>query len=1055
MEPAFHDNEQVERFLMDMARLREPVCDLDIRDTGVYAKTHLPRGTRYGPFPMRLCQQPSDRHLAWEVVAGPLFHGWLEPSADVATWLKKIRTAQGDELEEANLRTFITAGYLWYETKRDVNAGAEIVVDARSKTPFNIGENFMGGGVGHSAVAAAAAATAAAAAATAAHSSNSNNNNNSSKSNNNNNNSSHYSGDEFSKEKKHISSQGDKDFTDDENGFDIRCEVCDNVYTDLERLDDHLVTSHHFKRGEFACELCSQRFCHRPLLIKHGAIIHNNIRKYSCENCSKVFCDPSNLQRHIRAYHVGARSHPCPECGKTFATSSGLKQHQHIHSSVKPFACEVCFKAYTQFSNLCRHKRMHADCRTQVKCKKCSTSFSTETSLTKHKKFCDTTDSFRSQQKGLQHPHHHHHHHHQQQQHPHQHHLQQQQQQQQHQLQQQAPPLLLPGGTHQRLGANASDAVNSAMATPPNHLFMMRPTPPFFPGFPHYTLPNFFSSGMQQANFGLPHMFPNPQLADMSRGLGPLVPSEASFQQQLQAAMNLKAESESLQKCESGTPEEKAIKAELKASSDEEESDEDAEEKETHKKESSALQYELEVKKLKHESDKVKRELRSELSSAQQLEEDNELENDRKSIDIVSTPPPAETELEQDKSSAEPLDLSISRKRRSSPCHASTPAPLSISMSSRTPTPELEADDEVEQAQPALKRVKHSSGESSTSRQSYKGSSPTPSVSASPGPTPSPSPPISSTGGELSSMSDSAATAAGAAAAAAVSALACPQAMHPQLLLEEFYRQQSQFHFLGRMGGRQGFEVLKAPAACAPRADVSLSRQLPFPPGHNFHDALRVVGLARAPSKQCAAGGTGGGTAGTGGRLKDRYTCKYCNKVFPRSANLTRHLRTHTGEQPYKCEYCDRSFSISSNLQRHVRNIHNKERPFTCNRCDRSFGQQTNLDRHVKKHEAEAGGFEYNDSPSSNEAKDRSDEACFDDIRSFMKRVYTPTSLGGADGDTEEYAGSDDQLSVSTRQSVNFAKELLANGATNNNNNNNSISSGNNNNNNSNSSSSN
>ncbi|GMT14766.1 hypothetical protein PFISCL1PPCAC_6063, partial [Pristionchus fissidentatus] len=61
---------------------------------------------------------------------------------------------------------------------------------------------------------------------------------------------------------------------------------------------------------------------------------------------------------------------------------------------------------------------------------------------------------------------------------------------------------------------------------------------------------------------------------------------------------------------------------------------------------------------------------------------------------------------------------------------------------------------------------------------------------------------------------------------------------------------------------------------------------------------------------------------------KDRYTCKYCHKVFPRSANLTRHLRTHTGEQPYKCDYCERSFSISSNLQRHVRNIHNKERPF-------------------------------------------------------------------------------------------------------------------------------
>lgn len=120
-------------------------------------------------------------------------------------------------------------------------------------------------------------------------------------------------------------------------------------------------------------------------------------------------------------------------------------------------------------------------------------------------------------------------------------------------------------------------------------------------------------------------------------------------------------------------------------------------------------------------------------------------------------------------------------------------------------------------------------------------------------------------------------------------------------------------------------------------------------------------------------------SAGTG-KLRDRYACKFCGKVFPRSANLTRHLRTHTGEQPYKCKYCERSFSISSNLQRHVRNIHNKERPFRCPLCERCFGQQTNLDRHLKKHEAEGG-----DSPSS--ADTEREDAYFDDIRSFMGKV--------------------------------------------------------------------
>uniref|UniRef100_A0A095CCS8 PR domain zinc finger protein 16 n=1 Tax=Schistosoma haematobium TaxID=6185 RepID=A0A095CCS8_SCHHA len=83
---------------------------------------------------------------------------------------------------------------------------------------------------------------------------------------------------------------------------------------------------------------------------------------------------------------------------------------------------------------------------------------------------------------------------------------------------------------------------------------------------------------------------------------------------------------------------------------------------------------------------------------------------------------------------------------------------------------------------------------------------------------------------------------------------------------------------------------------------------------------------------------------------RERYTCHFCGKLFPRSANLTRHIRTHTGEQPYKCIHCPRSFSISSNLQRHIRNIHQKERPFHCNVCLKRFGQRANLERHVRNH---------------------------------------------------------------------------------------------------------
>ena len=165
-------------------------------------------------------------------------------------------------------------------------------------------------------------------------------------------------------------------------------------------------------------------------------------------------------------------------------------------------------------------------------------------------------------------------------------------------------------------------------------------------------------------------------------------------------------------------------------------------------------------------------------------------------------------------------------------------------------------------------------------------------------------------------------------------------------------------------------------------------RPLPFPPPfmsplHNspFSGSHPLLGRLG-----CYQDVLSGGHA----KSKDRYSCKFCGKVFPRSANLTRHLRTHTGEQPYKCKYCERSFSISSNLQRHVRNIHNKEKPFKCPLCDRCFGQQTNLDRHIKKHETCSDPSEIVDSPESVRTDD--ELGYFDEIRSFMGKVVDKNS---------------------------------------------------------------
>ena len=207
----------------------------------------------------------------------------------------------------------------------------------------------------------------------------------------------------------------------------------------------------------------------------------------------------------------------------------------------------------------------------------------------------------------------------------------------------------------------------------------------------------------------------------------------------------------------------------------------------------------------------------------------------------------------------------------------------------------------------------------------------------------------------------------------AESALPFPRPVNP-FLLSAMYRQMNQsnpyFHN----------SLTSSPPTLPPIAP----RPLPFSPPFLNHS---IPASPFLPSSLPLLGRLGCYSDVLSGhaKTKDRYGCKFCGKVFPRSANLTRHLRTHTGEQPYKCKYCERSFSISSNLQRHVRNIHNKEKPFKCPLCDRCFGQQTNLDRHLKKHETCSDPSEIVDSPESVRMDD--DMGYFDEIRSFMGKV--------------------------------------------------------------------
>ncbi|XP_036817519.1 histone-lysine N-methyltransferase MECOM isoform X9 [Oncorhynchus mykiss] len=806
------------------------------------------------------------------------------------------------------------------------------------------------------------------------------------------------------------------------------CKECDQVFPDLQSLEAHSLS--HSEEREYKCDQCPKAFNWKSNLIRHQ-MSHDSGKHYECENCTKVqsctcskqvFTDPSNLQRHIRSQHVGARAHACPDCGKTFATSSGLKQHKHIHSSVKPFICkslrpficEVCHKSYTQFSNLCRHKRMHADCRTQIKCKDCGQMFSTTSSLNKHRRFCEGKNHFTA---GGLFAH--------------------------------AQGMSLPGvpGAMDKAAMGGMGHSSASLADYFGNRHHSGLTFPSAPGFP-FSFPGLFSSGLYHRPTLIPATSPvrRPPGPGTEHSKGPLLSPSPRAQEARELLKTLRKEASPGNEQPQGTEQRQAQGSSSKQrhgggklSSQSESSDLDdvstPSGSDLDTTSGSELESDMESEGQRERAPREngkgpKRKAGGGPQSPTILTSNHtkefqggpalfppSLDEHTAVSGAVNDSIKAIASIAERYFGSTGLAGLQDKKVGTLPYPSMFPLPFFPNFS-----PPVYPFPERELRPPGLKGEPQSPPDEPTKKgQSRTSESPFDLTTKrkQEEKVPAPFTPVSNSKPEASSRSTNQDQPLD---------LSMGGTRHRSSSRTSRREELKKIHVFGE--DTAGVEL--------PKADTSLQHARPTPffmdpiysrvekrkmndpfealkdkymrpaPGFLFHPQMSAIeNMAEKLETFGSLNPESGDLMRSVPSMfdfrapptalpetllrkgKERYTCRYCGKLFPRSANLTRHLRTHTGEQPYRCKYCDRSFSISSNLQRHIRNIHNKEKPFKCHLCDRCFGQQTNLDRHLKKHEngnlsGTAASSPRSELDSSSAILDDKEDSYFNEIRNFI-----------------------------------------------------------------------
>lgn len=112
----------------------------------------------------------------------------------------------------------------------------------------------------------------------------------------------------------------------------------------------------------------------------------------------------------------------------------------------------------------------------------------------------------------------------------------------------------------------------------------------------------------------------------------------------------------------------------------------------------------------------------------------------------------------------------------------------------------------------------------------------------------------------------------------------------------------------------------------------------------------RKVGFSPSDKSSDSSYSSDSPDAGSSEESKLPFSCQYCEKAFKSNADLTRHVRCHTGERPYSCEHCSKGFSQGAHLQRHLLTHPDKAHTHKCPTCDKAYPLKIQLVGHLAVH---------------------------------------------------------------------------------------------------------